>query len=171
MRIYQTDNGMWVLVAHGGMGAEESYIAQTNDTPIHFAIQVYCEWTSDINLAQSQLDDLAEEFGLTEVQLKPDDKRKREQRFIDRGGKPNLPRLISLKRRADESYDFRGHTPQSQWVDVDLGGLWSSQKTCEQCEAWVQIYTNPMPNSIEVSGPAVALTCADYLKLKETCYE
>ena len=37
---------------------------------------------------------------------------------------------------------------------------------CKTCDAYVEVNTKPMPNEIEIGGPAVAVDCASYLDMK-----
>lgn len=66
--------------------------------------------------------------------------------------------LKSLKKEALESAKFRGHK-MGGWSDTP--DLKSSQFLCTICDAWVQVQTNPAPNSIDIGGSAVAIGCGD----------
>lgn len=70
-------------------------------------------------------------------------------------------RLKILQAEAIEACEFRGHT-MKPWSKPEPGGLtdsWRSSTECSKCGKWVQVYVNPMPNGIDIGGPAVAVNC------------
>jgi hypothetical protein len=64
--------------------------------------------------------------------------------------------LKTLKFRAIESCEFRGHQ-MSAWADGSDGKF--SECECTVCGAWVLAETDPLPNGVDVGGPAVAVFC------------
>ncbi len=60
-------------------------------------------------------------------------------------------KIETLKKRAQSSTSFRGH--KMKWNN-GLG-------TCKHCGAWVQLNIKPLPNDIDIGGPAVAINCHD----------
>ena len=81
MKTYRTKNNYRVEVCHGGIGAENSFLPQTNDTEIYFIIQSRFNWTPDIDRATSDLDVLAQELGFIEEKLSPDELRQKEDYY------------------------------------------------------------------------------------------
>jgi hypothetical protein len=66
--------------------------------------------------------------------------------------------LDTLKSEAEEGATFRGHV--MIWEKPYHGERNSLQTAnCKHCPAWVQIDTKPMPNGIDIGGPAVAIDC------------
>ena len=66
--------------------------------------------------------------------------------------------LGTLKLKALESTQFRQHT--IKWEPPYHGERNSLQTGyCIICSAWVQVNTLPLPNQIDIGGPAVALNC------------
>ncbi len=63
-------------------------------------------------------------------------------------------RLDSLTARAMEACRFRGHE-MGHWQKT-RGGAYSR---CQRCDAQVTVKVDPMPNSIDIGGSAVALHC------------
>lgn len=69
--------------------------------------------------------------------------------------------LDTLKKNAIKTAKSRGHK-MGGWTD----GYESRSSVCEctVCDAWVQVETEPAPNSIDIGGPAIAVNCADGIK-------
>ena len=66
--------------------------------------------------------------------------------------------LGSLKRSALKSTRLRHH--RMHWNAPRHGERNSLQDAeCTRCGDWVQIQTSPMPNGIDIGGPAVAIDC------------
>lgn len=67
--------------------------------------------------------------------------------------------LKKLQKEALISTNFRGHS--IKW-DTPYHGESKSIRlgTCKVCGAWVQINTKPLPNGVDIGGPAVALNCS-----------
>lgn len=59
-------------------------------------------------------------------------------------------KLQSLRRSALASCKWRGHT---------MGRFKGNLATCKKCGAWVQVLARPLPNEIDIGGPAVAVGC------------
>jgi hypothetical protein len=67
--------------------------------------------------------------------------------------------LTSLQVQAELSCHFRNHK-MGKW-NVNHGESRSlSDATCVRCGAWVQCNSKPMPNEIEIGGPALAKQCS-----------
>lgn len=64
--------------------------------------------------------------------------------------------LAALKREATKSAKWRGHH-LGQWQDSS--DKRSSIADCENCDAYVQVNTRPLPNDIDIGGSAVAVGC------------
>lgn len=64
-----------------------------------------------------------------------------------------------LQLEALEACAFRGHT-MGPWQRHDFYDT-ISYAHCTQCDMQVVVNTRPMPNSIDISGEAVALNCCD----------
>lgn len=66
--------------------------------------------------------------------------------------------LLELRQQAEESAKQRGHSLR-KWATIhgEIRSVANSQ--CEFCGAWVQCNTKPLPNGIDISGPAVATQC------------
>jgi hypothetical protein len=63
------------------------------------------------------------------------------------------------KKQAFESCAWREHD-MSNFVKLS-DRIFESK--CRWCDAWVQVNVRPLPNQIEVGGPAVALNCPVHL--------
>lgn len=67
-----------------------------------------------------------------------------------------MTRITQLKREARESCEWRGH---------DMGRFYAEGKhftaICRRCSKWVCVTPNPLPNEIDIGGPAVAVGCED----------
>lgn len=61
-----------------------------------------------------------------------------------------MRKVDRLKQEARESCEFRGHK-MKRFKD--------GFSECKVCKAWVYITLKPMPNDIDIGGPAVALHC------------
>lgn len=71
--------------------------------------------------------------------------------------------LDELKAEALEACNFREHV-MGKWEDsfnTVNGDI--SYCQCKLCAEWVQVETNPQPNSIDIGGPAVAVNCKGYI--------
>ena len=66
-----------------------------------------------------------------------------------------MTKLAKLKASARQSAVSRGH-PLSNFKKV---GPHTYGAGCPKCGVWVQIDTDPPPNGIDISGPAVARNC------------
>jgi hypothetical protein len=64
--------------------------------------------------------------------------------------------LKQLMKEAEKSAKFRNHTMGKWHV---FAGKKCVESVCTMCGAWVQVETNPAPNSIDIGGPAVAIGC------------
>ena len=67
-----------------------------------------------------------------------------------------MTRLERLIREAREAAQFRGHNLTR--FDRRTHGAYAE---CVNCQKWVAVETRPMPNSIDIGGPAVAVGCED----------
>lgn len=66
--------------------------------------------------------------------------------------------LSILRSQAQASAEDRGHV--MSWSAPYRGEMNSLQNgECENCGRWAQVNTRPMPNEIDISGPAVAEEC------------
>jgi hypothetical protein len=74
-----------------------------------------------------------------------------------RKGNKEMTRERKLKAEAMESAIWRGHAMPRKWQVIAPGRVFA--KTCEVCgrEVWVEL--QPAPNSITISGEAVAIHC------------
>lgn len=66
--------------------------------------------------------------------------------------------MNKLREDANYSAEHRGHN--LVWEEphhMEARSLQSA--TCKHCPAWVQINTQPLPNEIDIGGPAVAVGC------------
>ena len=71
--------------------------------------------------------------------------------------KPHIG-LRELRRHVLPATDFRGH--KIKWASPFHSEAQSLQHgNCEDCPAWVQLNTRPLPNEVYIGGPAVALSC------------
>jgi len=61
-----------------------------------------------------------------------------------------------LRVEASERAIWRGH--DLYWYNMDLN---RAHGQCRNCEAWVTVNTEPLPNGINIGGPAVAIDCGD----------
>ena len=64
--------------------------------------------------------------------------------------------LETLRGQADDSCSRRGH--RMVW-EPPICGETMQEAECSVCKAWVQVDTKPLPNGIDIGGPAVALGC------------
>ena len=77
-----------------------------------------------------------------------------------------MRKIDRLIKEAKESMEFRGHTPTQADI-AKLGGIrtarrwYSAMVHCKDCRMWVQCLDYPLPNQIDIGGPAVALNCGD----------
>ncbi len=69
-----------------------------------------------------------------------------------------MDKLNRLKSEALQSTKFRGHV-MNQWIDDNHS--WSKYASCEclKCGRSVRVELTPAPNSTDISGEAVALSC------------
>jgi hypothetical protein len=66
--------------------------------------------------------------------------------------------LNALRLEANDAADRRGHA--IAWGEPHVTGRRSIQNgVCSVCGEWVQINDTPLPNDIEIGGPAVAINC------------
>jgi len=63
-----------------------------------------------------------------------------------------------LKQEAMKSATWRGHTFERKWKERAKNDFY---KKCIKCGAYLGVTLKPMPNEIEISGPAVAIDCPD----------
>lgn len=66
-----------------------------------------------------------------------------------------------LQRLSQEAYtacNDRGHTMR-RWVYSTVNGRVQADSTCKQCGLDVQVLLAPLPNQIDIGGPAVAINC------------
>ena len=77
------------------------------------------------------------------------------------------PRALStLKREAAEAARFRGHV--LRWgADFQGRGAGRASTGSCRCGAWASVEQTPAPNGIEVSGPAVAVSCPAHAMLRD----
>lgn len=81
-----------------------------------------------------------------------------------------------LRAEALEACEFRGHKmgpfEDDMRTHTYLGKVireaYTGTAECIVCGAWVQVETHPWPNGIEVGGPAVAVSCAEFKLMKES---
>jgi len=64
--------------------------------------------------------------------------------------------LENLMVAADTSARFRNHV-----LEWEILTPHNALGTCVHCGAFVQCLTRPMPNQIDIGGPAVAINCGD----------
>jgi len=79
---------------------------------------------------------------------------------MERGRALHLATARRLRREARAAAVWRGHTLgrfSPLLPSTGRGGY--SEATCTACGAWLRIETAPAPNSIDVSGEAVAVSC------------
>lgn len=76
--------------------------------------------------------------------------------------------IVKLQKDARDSATFRGHH-LGVWVRLESrgNGLHARAK-CLDCGMDVDIKTHPMPNEIDIGGPAIALGCTSKNSRKET---
>ncbi len=67
-------------------------------------------------------------------------------------------RLDKLIKEAEEACEFRGHT-MGAWTTRNYGEYACGSCECVVCHAQVTVVTDPLPNSIDIGGSAVALHC------------
>jgi len=68
-----------------------------------------------------------------------------------------MTRLYRLKLEAQDACRFRGH---KLGAFKHLGEVRKyAMAECVKCGAWVQVCDAPMPNEIDIGGPAVAVSC------------
>lgn len=67
-----------------------------------------------------------------------------------------MRKIDRLRHEALQSCKARGHV-MGRFIRV---GTWS-YCWCKVCNAWVAIDPEPAPNSIDISGSAVAINCGD----------
>ena len=67
-------------------------------------------------------------------------------------------KLRRLIKEARETAIWRGHEME-HFTHFRKGVGWNAFSHCLKCNAWVQIETNPLPNSIDIGGSAVAINC------------
>jgi len=67
--------------------------------------------------------------------------------------------LDDLRTRATKSAGKRGHTIRWQKAVFSNYPDGTQQGDCTKCPAWVDIDSNPLPNGIDIGGPAIALDC------------
>jgi hypothetical protein len=71
-----------------------------------------------------------------------------------------MKKLDSLKKSALESCIYRGHKMGKFGFNIKAGGQGiRGSYECQRCGKRAFIDTNPAPNSIEISGEAIALNC------------
>ena len=68
--------------------------------------------------------------------------------------------LIELKQSAMKSCNFRGHD-MVPWTVLDNNPHRVYESICRECGRGVIVEAFPAPNSIEIGGEAVALSCND----------
>ena len=66
-------------------------------------------------------------------------------------------KFSTLKKQAQSATSFHHH--RMRW-----SAKYPNYAECRICGAWVQVLTNPPPNSINIGGPAIALSCGDAWK-------
>jgi hypothetical protein len=73
--------------------------------------------------------------------------------------------LITLKIQAHTVALRRGHTLEwtppyhNPFGDGESRSLQTGTCTKAGCDCWAQVNTNPLPNGIDIGGPAVAVEC------------
>lgn len=65
--------------------------------------------------------------------------------------------LLQLKREATTACKQQGHTMYA-WYNF---GTVAARSVCVHCRKEVQVETQPLANSIDIGGEAVALNCND----------
>jgi hypothetical protein len=68
-----------------------------------------------------------------------------------------MTRMRRLMLEAKDSATFRGHK-MGKWKIHNKN---VAENICLNCGKWVQVDCAPMPNGIDIGGPAVALGCED----------
>ena len=74
-----------------------------------------------------------------------------------------MRKIERLKKEAREACEFRGHR-MSRFYTLHKGRLDNGKRAsayCLDCLKTVFVDTKPLPNSIDISGEAVALCCED----------
>jgi hypothetical protein len=66
--------------------------------------------------------------------------------------------MRGLKWRATRAASQRGHVRMGPW-ESSANRQGHGLSTCAICGAWVQVLLNPLPNEIDLGGPAVAQDC------------
>jgi hypothetical protein len=66
-----------------------------------------------------------------------------------------MKKIDRLKKEALESCDFRGHD-MGKFRNYDKE---TARSLCWNCGMYVQVESSPAPNSIDIGGNAVAMTC------------
>lgn len=69
-----------------------------------------------------------------------------------------MTKLARLKKEAKEIAEWRGHELKT----FRTNEFYETEATseCQNCGAWVTVNSNPMPNQIDIGGPAAALNCS-----------
>jgi len=68
---------------------------------------------------------------------------------------------MTLKKQATASANNRGHR-LGNWQST---GRHSAIAFCEDCGHYVQVDSKPLPNGIDIGGPAVAVECGDAVRV------
>ena len=69
--------------------------------------------------------------------------------------------LYKLKLKAEQVASTRGH----KIYDWNETGRHSAIAFCENCGRYVQVDSKPLPNGIDIGGPALALQCEDDIRV------
>jgi transcription elongation factor Elf1 len=69
--------------------------------------------------------------------------------------------LQTLIKQARDASRFRGHK-MSKFAIWHGESKSIANSSCKKCGAWVQCNTRPLPNGIDLGGPAVAVNCGNY---------
>jgi len=72
-----------------------------------------------------------------------------------------MRKIDRLKKEALEACNFRGHKV-SRFVNHSPKPIQIAHSYCIICRKSVIVNNSPLPNEIEISGRAVALTCNDF---------
>lgn len=68
-------------------------------------------------------------------------------------------KLIELITSAEQSTKFREHVLSRDWKLYPSLNRLVAENKCIYCNREVRVNTNPLPNDIDISGEAIALTC------------
>ena len=79
-----------------------------------------------------------------------------------------MSKLSNLISEAKEYMIFRNHIP----YNATHFSKTKAEIICQICNSWVQINVKPLPNEIDIGGPAIVINCNKkrYRRQCEKCY-